>query len=128
MQASGLSDNIPHAEDGRIAAAIALTRRFSCRKVSFSKTPLVFGREVDVMDDHEGSGDEAAPALRRSTRASVRKRSVSASGRTLSPEHAKVHRDLLKQQSRTAYELEQLAHAIYTLHQWRQAEAVFYER
>ena len=80
------------------------------------------------MDDHEGSGDEAAPALRRSTRASVRKRSVSAGGRTLSPEHAKVHRDLLKQQSRTAYELEQLAHALYSLHQWRQAEATFYER
>ena len=128
MKASRLSDNIPFAEDGRIAAAIALSRRFSCRKVSFSKTPLVFGREVDVMDDHEGSGDEAAPALRRSTRTSVRKRSVSANGRTLSPEHAKVHRDLLKQQSRTAYELEQLARAIYTLYQWRQAEAIFYER
>lgn len=93
----------------------------SFKGICSAKTPGILGRDVDVMEDHEGSDEGVAPELRRSTRSRTG-RSTAANARPLTPEQTKIHRDLLKQQCRTAYELEQLAKALRLLNHWSKVE------
>lgn len=74
--------------------------------------------------DREGSDDEAVPHFLRSSR--FRSPSVSFEARkAVSPGRVKIHRDLMKRQSKHYCELEQLVTALEALDKWRNKEASY---
>lgn len=86
------------------------------------KSGAILGRPVNVFEDHEGSDDESAPIVRRSTRLSQAEQESRSRERLASPPRIKVRRDLLKKQSRVYVELEQLVKALAALDNWRKVE------
>ena len=98
-----------------------LFKRLPTVAISKAKTPSILGKQMNIMDDHEGSDDEVPPPIRRATRA----QHAHATGTTrpsLTPQKMKVFRDVLKKHARIYVELEQLVTALTALWAWRIAE------
>ncbi|KAF2405091.1 hypothetical protein EJ06DRAFT_545684 [Trichodelitschia bisporula] len=100
---------------GRFAAALAVTKRIPFKQLSKAKSAPYLGREMDIFE-------ETAPAedtLRRSTRHGSRP--TTPSGEPPSKRERFLLR-MLKAQSRTCLELQQLCLAIEALAKWREFE------
>lgn len=106
---------------GRLDALMALYERLPFSAVSTAKTPSILGKQVDILQDYEGSDEDEAPALQRTTRT----KSALTIGPTrapMPPRKLKAVRDLLKRQSKTYIELGQMNAAMTSLWKWRRVE------
>jgi hypothetical protein len=116
------------AVTGRVNAAICLFDQMPYHETSIELTRAMFGKsgEMNVMED---DGDVVATEQigGHSLRTSKHRRSSRMSRSTLpaSSHEAKIHRELLKRQSRAYYKLGQLVRVVHLMWEWAEAEDDF---
>jgi len=104
-----------------LTALLALFNRLPFSVLSTAKTSAILGKQVDILQDHEGSDEDETPALQRSMKS--RPTPSARTARTpLAAKELKVHRDLLKAQSRTYVEIGQMVAALKSMWRWRVIE------
>jgi len=108
------------ADAGRLNAFVELFERLPFSSISTAKTPAILGTQLDI-HDYEGADEGEAQAFQKSTRSSQIRDTQSPQVR-LSLENDKLHRELLKVQSRTYVELGQMVAALKSMWRWRRIE------